>query len=116
MNKVFQSHFKSLLVNFLFVFYSELSMAIFCQESKTDLIEVFVFKITRLHGPHRKHCLIVDACLHMRCLATDSLYLHAFARCGLHRKNSFPSIIVSIWVYRAIAGNALITSVTIWPS
>jgi hypothetical protein len=45
----------------------------------------FVFKITPLYGPHGKHRL---PCLPTRCLATDFLYLRAFARRGLNRKQS----------------------------
>jgi hypothetical protein len=45
----------------------------------------------------------VDACLKLRCLATDFLYLRAFARRGKHRKHSFPSTVASIRVYKAVA-------------
>jgi hypothetical protein len=34
---------------------------------------------------------------------TQVLYLRAFARSGPHRKHSFPSIVVSIRVYKAVA-------------
>jgi hypothetical protein len=46
--------------------------------------------------------LVVDACLPLSCLATDFLYLRAFARRGPHRKHSFPSVVASIRVYRAV--------------
>jgi hypothetical protein len=39
----------------------------------------------------------------MHCLATDFLYLHAFARRGLHTRLSFPSTVASIHVYGAVA-------------
>jgi accessory gene regulator protein AgrB len=45
----------------------------------------------------------MDACLQLRCLATDFLYLRAFVRSGPHRNHSFPCIVASIRVYRAVA-------------
>jgi hypothetical protein len=36
-------------------------------------------------------------------LAANFLYLRAFARRGSHRKQSYPSIVASIRVYRAVA-------------
>jgi hypothetical protein len=45
----------------------------------------------------------VGACLQLRYLTTDFLYLRAFARRGPHRKHSFPSIVDSIHVYIALA-------------
>jgi accessory gene regulator protein AgrB len=41
--------------------------------------------------------------LQLHCLATDFLYLRAFARHGPHRKHSFPSIVASLGFYRAVA-------------
>jgi hypothetical protein len=34
--------------------------------------------------------------------ATDLLHLRAFARCRPHRKHSFPSVVASVLVYRAV--------------
>jgi hypothetical protein len=45
----------------------------------------------------------VDACLQLRCLATDFLQLRVFARIGPHRKHIFLSIVACIRVYRAVA-------------
>jgi hypothetical protein len=46
--------------------------------------------------------IVVDACLQLRCLATDFLYLRAFAWSGPHRKQ-FPFYCCLIRVYRAVA-------------
>jgi hypothetical protein len=54
----------------------------------TVAVAPFVFKITpsqELHGKHRLQ-FFLDACLPLRCLATDFLYLYAFARRGPQRK------------------------------
>jgi hypothetical protein len=45
----------------------------------------------------------VDACLPLRCLATDFLQLRTPARRGPHRKHCFPSIVACIRVYKAAA-------------
>jgi hypothetical protein len=57
MNKIFQSHFKSSQVDFLFFFYDELSVIIFYRELRTELVAPFALKVTPLHGPHGKHRL-----------------------------------------------------------
>jgi hypothetical protein len=64
--------------------------------TKNWLVAPIVFKITPLHRPHGKHLLLVkDACLQLRCLATDILLFRAFASHGPHRKHSFPYIVLT---------------------
>jgi hypothetical protein len=46
--------------------------------------------------------IVVGACLPLRCLATDFLYLRTFARRGPQRKHSFPSIVACIRVYKTV--------------
>jgi hypothetical protein len=56
----------------------------------------------------------MDACLPLRCLTTDFLYLRVFSRRRPHRKHSSPSIVVCIRANNSVAGNALIKSVIIF--
>jgi hypothetical protein len=100
MNKVLQLHFKSSQIDF---FYDEPSLAIFHRKLKTEFVVPFFFKDNSLHGPHGKHSMVVDACLQMRCLATEFLHLRTFFRHGSHRKHSFLSIVASLRAYRAVA-------------
>jgi hypothetical protein len=82
---------------------------------RTDwLLAPIVYKITPLHGPHGKHRLLLffkDACLQLRCLATDVLLFRAFAWRWRHRKHSFPYIVVTFLRGEVFTGRRIETAV-----
>jgi hypothetical protein len=104
MNKIFYSHVKSSQVDFLFFFHDELSVAIFHRELKTELIAPFLFKITPLNGPHGKHRLPLLWMHVYSCVAWQQTSCISVLLLGADCiENSFPSIVASVRVYRAVA-------------
>jgi hypothetical protein len=79
-------------------------VAIFYQELRTELVTLFVFKITPLHGPHGKHRRPLLWLQDYSCVAWQHTSYSAMLLLGSDRiENGFPSIVACIRVYRAVA-------------
>jgi hypothetical protein len=114
MNKVFQSHFKSSQVDFLFLFYDELSVVMFYREFRN--IAPFAFKITPLHGFHGKHRLPLLWMHVYSCVAWKQTSYISVHLLGVDSIESTVSLLLlPLFVFtELLPGNALIKSVTIY--
>jgi hypothetical protein len=87
-----------------FFFHDELSVAIFSRELSTELVALFVFKITPLNGLHGKHCLPLLWIYVYSCVAWQQTnYISVLLLGADIIENSFSSIVASVRVYRAVA-------------
>jgi hypothetical protein len=79
-------------------------VAVSHRELRTELVVRFVFKITPLHGSHGKHRLSLLWMHVYSCVVwQQTSYISVLLLDADRTENSFPSIVASIRVYRAVA-------------